>query len=59
MKFSPDVLSYLAVILSQQSVSAADPNFDATAELVGRARRELLAALDEVAQSENPENGPK
>jgi hypothetical protein len=46
MKFSSDVLSYLAVLLSQQSVSASDPNFEVTAELVGRARRELLAALE-------------
>ena len=42
---SPDVLNFLAVILSQQSVSAADPNFDETAALISKARRELLAAL--------------
>lgn len=43
---SPDVLNFLAVILSQQSVSAADPNFDAAAALVGKARRELIAAIE-------------
>lgn len=42
---SPDVLDFLALILSQQSVSAADPNFDQTAALVSKARRELLEAL--------------
>lgn len=43
---SPDVLNFLAVILSQQSVSAGDPHFDETAALISKTRRELLAALE-------------
>ncbi len=46
---SPDVLNFLAVMLSQQSIPATDPNIEDTAALVGKARRELLEALAEAA----------
>ena len=46
---SPDVLNFLAVMLSRQSIPATDPDIEATAALVGKARRELLEALEAAA----------
>ncbi len=46
MSLSVETLNLLAVILSQQTVSLADPNFDDVSAALGKARKELLAALD-------------
>jgi len=50
MTLSVETLNLLAVLLSQQSVSLADPHFDEVSAGLGKARRELLAALDQAAQ---------
>lgn len=55
MTFSPDVLNYLAVLVSQQVVAASDPNFDESAAFLGKVRRELLAALNEADPKDSEE----
>ncbi len=46
MTFSEDVLNFLAVIVAAQSVTADRPDFDEAAALLGKTRREILAALE-------------
>lgn len=55
MKFSTDVLNYLAVIVAAQSVSGDRADFDEAAALLGKTRRELLAALEEATPKPNRE----
>jgi hypothetical protein len=43
--FDKDVLDFFALLLSRVSVSASAVDFDEQAALVGKARRQLLAAL--------------
>lgn len=53
---SPDVLDFLAGVLSQVTVSASDADFDQRAAIISKARRELLAAL---AEAEAAPAGPE
>ena len=52
-QLSPDVLDFLALILSRQSLSISDPEFEKVAALMLKAKRELLAAIESTQPMSN------